>query len=119
MFVCGKPPDCGYGISEQPRRKTRESGKVALSSSFWEDMSRAGDVMEMEEIKDCEHLDLILQRAKELSQPVLIDWMAAWCRKCIYLKPKLEKLAAEYGGTKSVSDAPFLLYTCVHADKFN
>lgn len=22
--------------------------------------------------------------------------MAAWCRKCIYLKPKLEKLAAEY-----------------------
>ncbi|KAG0580626.1 hypothetical protein KC19_4G187900 [Ceratodon purpureus] len=28
--------------------------------------------------------------------PVIIDWMAAWCRKCIYLKPKLEKLAAEY-----------------------
>nr|GMD44618.1 thioredoxin-like 3-1, chloroplastic [Ipomoea batatas] len=22
--------------------------------------------------------------------------MAAWCRKCIYLKPKLEKMAAEY-----------------------
>ena len=22
--------------------------------------------------------------------------MANWCRKCIYLKPKLEKLAAEY-----------------------
>jgi thiol-disulfide isomerase/thioredoxin len=22
--------------------------------------------------------------------------MASWCRKCIYLKPKLEKLAAEY-----------------------
>lgn len=22
--------------------------------------------------------------------------MAAWCRKCIYLKPKLEKLAIEY-----------------------
>jgi thiol-disulfide isomerase/thioredoxin len=22
--------------------------------------------------------------------------MAAWCRKCIYLKPKLEKLAAEF-----------------------
>lgn len=25
-----------------------------------------------------------------------IDRMAAWCRKCIYLKPKLEKLAADY-----------------------
>ncbi|KAK9289724.1 hypothetical protein L1049_008003 [Liquidambar formosana] len=22
--------------------------------------------------------------------------MASWCRKCIYLKPKLEKLAAEF-----------------------
>lgn len=22
--------------------------------------------------------------------------MAAWCRKCIYIKPKLEKLAAEF-----------------------
>lgn len=26
----------------------------------------------------------------------LLFRMAAWCRKCIYLKPKLEKLAAEY-----------------------
>jgi thioredoxin 1 len=32
----------------------------------------------------------------ESGNPVIIDWMAAWCRKCIYLKPKLEKLAAEY-----------------------
>ncbi|KAL7177864.1 hypothetical protein ACSBR2_031094 [Camellia fascicularis] len=22
--------------------------------------------------------------------------MASWCRKCVYLKPKLEKLAADY-----------------------
>lgn len=34
--------------------------------------------------------------ALESENPVIIDWMAAWCRKCIYLKPKLEKLAAEY-----------------------
>ncbi|XP_047260945.1 thioredoxin-like 3-1, chloroplastic [Capsicum annuum] len=26
----------------------------------------------------------------------MIDRMAAWCRKCIYLKPKLEKLSAEF-----------------------
>lgn len=45
---------------------------------------------------DCDQLDHILLRARELSQPIVIDWMAAWCRKCIYLKPKLEKLAAEY-----------------------
>ncbi|KAM0941987.1 putative Thioredoxin domain-containing protein [Dioscorea sansibarensis] len=27
---------------------------------------------------------------------VIFLWMANWCRKCIYLKPKLEKLAADY-----------------------
>lgn len=32
----------------------------------------------------------------ELEQPAIIVWMASWCRKCIYLKPKLEKLAADY-----------------------
>eukprot|EP00891_Asterochloris_glomerata_P010012 jgi/Astpho2/10012/e_gw1.00153.74.1_t len=23
---------------------------------------------------------------------VVVDWMARWCRKCIYLKPKITKL---------------------------
>lgn len=23
---------------------------------------------------------------------VVVDWMAKWCRKCIYLKPKLERM---------------------------
>ncbi|KAL6145346.1 hypothetical protein ACLB2K_056034 [Fragaria x ananassa] len=50
----------------------------------------------MESINDSDHLDHILSHAQQLSQPIVIDWMAAWCRKCIYLKPKLEKLAAEY-----------------------
>eukprot|EP00898_Chlorokybus_atmophyticus_P008677 jgi/Chlat1/8810/Chrsp90S00681 len=36
--------------------------------------------------------DEALQKAG--SEPLIIDWMASWCRKCIYLKPKLEKLAA-------------------------
>ncbi|XP_024370171.1 thioredoxin-like 3-1, chloroplastic isoform X2 [Physcomitrium patens] len=34
--------------------------------------------------------------ALESGNPIIIDWMATWCRKCVYLKPKLEKLAAEY-----------------------
>nr|5NYO_A Chain A, Thioredoxin-like protein 2.1 [Populus tremula x Populus tremuloides]5NYO_B Chain B, Thioredoxin-like protein 2.1 [Populus tremula x Populus tremuloides] len=52
--------------------------------------------VEMEPIDDSHHLDKILLQARELSQPIIIDWMASWCRKSIYLKPKLEKLAAEY-----------------------
>ncbi|PTQ37266.1 hypothetical protein MARPO_0058s0054 [Marchantia polymorpha] len=40
--------------------------------------------------------DRILGEARERNEAVVIDWMAAWCRKCLYLKPKLEKLAASY-----------------------
>ncbi|CAL5219423.1 g1252 [Coccomyxa viridis] len=29
------------------------------------------------------------------SKIVVVDWMAKWCRKCIYLKPKLQKLFQE------------------------
>ncbi|XP_015055761.1 thioredoxin-like 3-1, chloroplastic [Solanum pennellii] len=61
----------------------------------WPDLSRPAAV-EMQPIESSEQLDQILDSAKELSQPIIIDWMAAWCRKCIYLKPKLEKLAAEF-----------------------
>ncbi|KAE8736227.1 Thioredoxin-like 3-1 [Hibiscus syriacus] len=63
--------------------------------SFWFDLSKPSTI-EMEPIHDSDQLDRILAVAQQLSQPVLIDWIAAWCRKCIYLKPKLEKLAAEF-----------------------
>ncbi|KAH7554264.1 hypothetical protein ACOSP7_028623 [Xanthoceras sorbifolium] len=62
---------------------------------LWPDLSRPTSV-DMESINDSDQLDHILLRAQELSQPIVIDWMATWCRKCIYLKPKLEKLAADY-----------------------
>ncbi|KAJ4836510.1 hypothetical protein Tsubulata_036213 [Turnera subulata] len=62
---------------------------------FWPDMTRPSSV-EMEPINDADQLDQILAKAQEVSQPIIIDWMADWCRKCIYLKPKLEKLAAEF-----------------------
>ncbi|KAH1077887.1 hypothetical protein GLYMA_19G149200v4 [Glycine max] len=63
--------------------------------AMWPDLSRPNE-LEMEEISDSEQLDQILVHAQQNSQPILIDWMATWCRKCIYLKPKLEKLAPEY-----------------------
>ncbi|XP_028946250.1 thioredoxin-like 3-1, chloroplastic isoform X2 [Malus domestica] len=64
--------------------------------AFWGTDTSRPTVVEMEAINDCDQLDQILSQAQERSQPVVIDWMASWCRKCIYLKPKLEKLAAEY-----------------------
>ncbi|KAG5051957.1 hypothetical protein AAZX31_02G153500 [Glycine max] len=42
------------------------------------------------------HFDRVLAKAQTLDEGVVVVWMANWCRKCIYLKPKLEKLAAEY-----------------------
>ncbi|TKY53501.1 Thioredoxin 3-2 [Spatholobus suberectus] len=42
------------------------------------------------------HFDRVLAEAQTLDDAVVVVWMANWCRKCIYLKPKLEKLAADY-----------------------
>ncbi|CAK7342293.1 unnamed protein product [Dovyalis caffra] len=74
------------------KRNLKRDWKIA---GFWPDTTRPTSV-EMEPINDSHQLDKILLQARELSQPIIIDWMASWCRKCIYLKPKLEKLAAEY-----------------------
>lgn len=76
-------------------RERRSRGENLRAEAFWQDVSRPTSI-EMESIAGVEELDEILSRSQELSQPIIIDWMAAWCRKCIYLKPKLEKLAAEY-----------------------
>ncbi|KAJ4772418.1 Thioredoxin [Rhynchospora pubera] len=75
------------------RRKMRV--EVQKSGAFWQDVSRPTSI-DMEPINSLEEFDEILQKSQENSQPIVIDWMAAWCRKCIYLKPKLEKLAAEF-----------------------
>ncbi|XP_008800536.1 thioredoxin-like 3-2, chloroplastic [Phoenix dactylifera] len=40
--------------------------------------------------------DRVIAEAQQLEESVIVLWMANWCRKCIYLKPKLEKMAADY-----------------------
>ncbi|KAL6911257.1 hypothetical protein ACP4OV_000062 [Aristida adscensionis] len=52
--------------------------------------------VELEPISSEQQLDRALAEAQQLDLPIVLLWMASWCRKCIYLKPKLEKLAAEY-----------------------
>lgn len=87
-----------YGFFGFDRRKSESKmiSKRELSvNALWSDLSRPSSI-DMEPINDCDHLDQILLKAQEISQPIIIDWMASWCRKCIYLMPKLEKLAAEY-----------------------
>ncbi|NP_001309198.1 Thioredoxin-like 3-1, chloroplastic [Zea mays] len=76
------------------RRERRE--RVRAEAYFW-DVSKP---VEMEEIDSMEKLDDALRWSVENNQPIIIDWMASWCRKCIYLVPRMEKIAGEYPGVR-------------------
>ncbi|XP_026439953.1 thioredoxin-like 3-2, chloroplastic [Papaver somniferum] len=52
--------------------------------------------VELKSIGSEEQFDRIMGEAQQLDQALIIVWMATWCRKCIYLKPKIEKMAADY-----------------------
>ncbi|KAL2249270.1 UNVERIFIED_CONTAM: Thioredoxin-like 3-2, chloroplastic [Sesamum indicum] len=52
--------------------------------------------VELEPISSESQFDRVVAEAQQLEESVVVLWMASWCRKCIYLKPKLEKLAADY-----------------------
>ncbi|KAG6404617.1 hypothetical protein SASPL_136868 [Salvia splendens] len=52
--------------------------------------------MELVPISSEAHFDRVVAESQHLDESVVILWMASWCRKCIFLKPKLEKLAADY-----------------------
>ncbi|KAK2454210.1 WCRKC thioredoxin [Trifolium repens] len=43
-----------------------------------------------------DHFDRVVAEAHLQQHSLLLVWIANWCRKCIYLKPKLEKLAVDY-----------------------
>ncbi|XP_011075104.1 thioredoxin-like 3-1, chloroplastic [Sesamum indicum] len=89
------PKSNGSGF-DRSKNEWKGRGKRDLRAyAFWPELFKPA-ALEMEAIQDSQQFDEILEQAKQLSQPILVDWMAAWCRKCIYLKPKLEKLAAEY-----------------------
>ncbi|CAH8379662.1 unnamed protein product [Eruca vesicaria subsp. sativa] len=52
--------------------------------------------IELGPISSESQFDEVMEEAQKVGESVVIVWMAAWCRKCIYLRPKLEKLAAEF-----------------------
>ncbi|VFQ59273.1 unnamed protein product [Cuscuta campestris] len=93
----------GFGFGKKRRGELGKKKKWRIDDSSWSDhlprpssSSSSSSAEMMKLIEDCEMLDHTLTQAKLLSKPIIIDWMAAWCRKCIYLEPKLEKMAAEY-----------------------
>ncbi|XP_020526077.1 thioredoxin-like 3-1, chloroplastic isoform X2 [Amborella trichopoda] len=96
VFSSMRPEESVVASPKGRSRRERKFVKSGVRSrAFWQNVSRPSSI-ELEAIVGLEELDQALKQAQDLSQPIVIEWMAAWCRKCIYLKPKLEKLAAEY-----------------------
>lgn len=91
-LLSSSPTQSFWSDSTIKREDRRRDVKV---KAFW-DTAKSPTSIVLEPITSTEQLDQILAEAQEVSDPVIIDWMANWCRKCIYLKPKLEKLSAEY-----------------------
>ncbi|KAE8676368.1 Thioredoxin-like 3-1 [Hibiscus syriacus] len=61
-----------------------------------EELDDAPLTIELQQICSESQFDRVIAEAEQLEESLIILWMASWCRKCIYLKPKLEKLAADY-----------------------
>lgn len=81
------------GGGERAVRTRRRSVTVCVATG---QLGPKPTYVPLEGITGEEHFHQILNEAVERNQPVVVDWLAAWCRKCIYLKPKLEKLAVEF-----------------------
>ncbi|KAJ7558472.1 hypothetical protein O6H91_04G040900 [Diphasiastrum complanatum] len=73
----------------------RKPSTATMVHALWHRVEKP-DAVSLEAITSEAQFDQVLAEARQANTSIVIDWMAAWCRKCIYLKPKLEKLAADY-----------------------
>lgn len=54
--------------------RKRANRDLRAPASFWSEVSKASSPVEMEPILDCKQFDQILDKAKELSHPLIVDW---------------------------------------------
>lgn len=91
-------------IDALPRSRSRRTDAALSACNGLEEVQLPGDQLgedapssiELLPITSEEQFDRVVAEAQQLEESLIILWMANWCRKCIYLKPKLEKLAADY-----------------------
>ncbi|KAF8037972.1 hypothetical protein BT93_B0732 [Corymbia citriodora subsp. variegata] len=92
------------------RRRISALGAVSQDGhTLNEELDDSPVSVELEPISSEGQFDRVLAEAQQLEESIIVVWMASWCRKCIYLKPKLEKLAADY--------YPRLRFYCVDVNK--
>ncbi|PWA72929.1 Thioredoxin [Artemisia annua] len=89
-----KSKRCNVNVNGGVRMKVVSSGIDSVSSSS--SSSSLPVSIELKPILNESQFDRVIAEADQIDESVVILWMATWCRKCIYLKPKLEKLAADY-----------------------
>ncbi|KAI9156996.1 hypothetical protein LWI28_015235 [Acer negundo] len=75
------------------RKIIRVSKEVSVQQQLDDD---APVSVQLQSINSETQFGRVVAEAQQLQEPLIIVWTASWCRKCIYLKPKLEKLAANY-----------------------
>ncbi|KVI06794.1 thioredoxin-like 3-2, chloroplastic [Cynara cardunculus var. scolymus] len=96
-----------FGVSDFCDCLKRKSNVNGVRTKVFTTISQQGSIpgldyssspvsIELKPILNESQFDLVIAEAEQLDESVVILWMAKWCRKCIYLKPKLEKLAADY-----------------------
>ncbi|XP_028788988.1 thioredoxin-like 3-2, chloroplastic [Neltuma alba] len=93
-FDCGSPFSSVY-----TSRRIHRFGKRLVSlrqEGSLQELDESPISIELEPISSETMFDRVITEAQKPDDAVVIVWMANWCRKCIYLKPQLEKLAAEY-----------------------
>ncbi|XP_051130044.1 thioredoxin-like 3-2, chloroplastic [Andrographis paniculata] len=101
-----KPPSfrCQLNFSSRRSFHRIETRILVLRSSSYDEVGPIAQQtsednpisVDLEPISSESQFDRVVAEAQQLEESVIILWMASWCRKCIYLKPKLEKLAADY-----------------------
>lgn len=81
----------GFWVDFRNRDQKKTSERDLRAAAFWPELSRPSAV-EMEPINDCDHLDRILSHAREISQPILIDWYfsLSLCRALFGVLTRLE-----------------------------
>ncbi|CDY41386.1 BnaCnng10220D [Brassica napus] len=72
------------------------TGRIQAIDARKQEVDDSPVSVELGPISSESHFDEVMEEAQRVGESVVIVWMAAWCRKCIYLRPKLEKLAAEF-----------------------
>ncbi|CAL1374228.1 unnamed protein product [Linum trigynum] len=89
------------GSNHSPAGSQLSGGKVGVFN-VWngeasvQELDDAPVSIELEPICSETQFDRLIADAQQLDEGVIVVWTAKWCRKCIYLEPKLKRLAAEY-----------------------